>query len=112
MEMKRAPAKIKVTKKYLTDWINKQLPKYTDGLVLQKIQAVNTNANPVMGFVVKIVYHFDSKGYPIFVYSFFTMKEMTEHLNAGYELEWTLRDGKWFSESEIGLKKIIQEDSK
>ena len=100
---------IKITKKYLTEWINERLPNINPDWSLVDIDFINKNSNPVRGFVPKIIYTFHIKGkdfFPQFIYSYFTMKEIQDYLENGYELYWKFKDGSsWIHNSEIDLRR-------
>lgn len=100
---------MKITKKYLMDWGNKQLASINDAVSLVDVKAINKNTHPVMGFVHKLLFVLRvGKNHMTYAYGFYTMKEIADHLDSGkYELYWKLRDGMWIPESTIELKKIV-----
>ena len=100
-----------VTKKYLTDWINKQLPDINKHIRLTDITFINKNCPPYKGFVYKICYHLETKDkIKIFIYSYYSMKEMTDAINrCNMELYWKFNEegsSKFIMNSEIDLRKI------
>lgn len=99
---------IKVNKKYLTKWINEQLPNINPDWSLVDINSINKNSHPTRGFVSKLIFTFNIKGqdlFPQFIYSYFTMKEIQDHLDKGYELFWDFGEGKFLHSSEINIRR-------
>ncbi len=89
---------MKVNRKYLENWFEEKLKTVRPELKLQEIKSINHTYQTA--FVYRLMFVFKSDAnITIYVYCYYTMKELTYALNNGEELEWKLRDGKWLNES-------------
>ena len=99
--------KPKITKKYLTDWMNKQMKTLLVPLVVTGIKSTNTKNS--QDFTARLViYVKDTTLNPRshYLYCFYSIKELQDHVDGGYELYWKTKQGNFIIEqTEIDLRR-------